>query len=237
MTMKTSDSQSFMDTLKRWTIPLAPLLYVLGFALKLHEYADKLGWRVVAIAAFVVAIAWTVYVWSAKDMTIVEPRTLRPRYGGIPKAVAFVLVVGTAIPVWFSLQLVPEFRVPPLGVRISNPTKSAVQLKAYGEFHLSAVQTPGMDVEVASGRLILREAAAGAFDSNRLSVPPGGELSVIADVVNPQRFERMLLTRELSMRVIIFQSDGGSLTKGGIPFDADVLATSYVTLVVKPSGS
>jgi hypothetical protein len=38
-----------MSLLKRYLVPLAALLYVLGFAVKLHEYFDKLGWRLVVI--------------------------------------------------------------------------------------------------------------------------------------------------------------------------------------------
>ena len=225
-----------MNALKRYAVPLVALVYILGFAAKLHEYADTLGWRVLSIASFALATAWTAYVWSAKELTIVQPQMLRPRYGLSLRAMAILLAAVTLIPVWFSLQPVPEFRVPALEVHLANQTTADVALAAHGEFYLTAPKTPAMDVQVASGRLRLRRVTSDPSGSHALVVPAGGELSLVAEVLNPRRFERLLASRELSMRIVIFQANGPMLTKGGILFDSEVLSTSYVEMVIRSEG-
>ena len=37
-----------------------------------------------------------------------------------------------------------------------------------------------------------------------------------------------------AIRIIIFQPDGVSLSRGALPFDSNIMGKSYVTLEVKP---
>ena len=223
--------QSFMDALKNYTVPLVAAVYVLGFAAKLHEYIDKIGWRLTSVAFVLTAGAWVAYVWSSTELTVIEPRTQRKRFGVRPRWLAILLLLATAVPVWFAIQPTEPFRIPSLGVKISNPTAAPVIISEFGEFYLTAVSSPATDTQVAAGRIRLTNVANPKAAS--LSVAPGAEIPLLATVVNPLRFKKLLEAGELSMRLVIYQTDGKLLTKSGVPFEANELESSYVTLNAK----
>jgi hypothetical protein len=71
----------FLDFLKRSAAPAGALVYLLAFVAQIHDYADKLGWRIVFVLILCLAVAWCAFSWTAREMTLVEPRRLKRRYG------------------------------------------------------------------------------------------------------------------------------------------------------------
>lgn len=229
--MRLPTKESFMDSLKQYTVPVAAAVYVLGFAAKLHEYIDKIGWRITSVAFLLLGVAWAVYVCSAIEMSVIEPRAQLRKFNAKHRWVAAFIVVASAAPVWFAIQPAAPFRVPPLGVKISNPTNAIVGIAEFGEFYLTAVSSPAMDTQVGAGKL--RFIDVSNPNASALTVAPGAEIALLAIVVNPLRFKALLETEELSMRLVVFQTDGTLLTRAGVPFDANELGSSYVALTAR----
>ena len=229
--MHFSAKDNFLEALKQYTVPVAAAVYVLGYAAKLHEYIDKVGWRVASVAILLLGVAWAVYVWSATEISLIEPRVQRRKFNSKHRWGAVLLAAASAAPVWFAIQPVAPFRIPSLVVEISNPTNAPVEIVQLGEFYLTAVSSPLMEAQVAAGKI--RFVDVENPKSSTLVVPPGGRIELLAVVINPLRFKQFLEAEEFSMRIIAMQTNGTTLTRADIPFDANELKSSYIEIATK----
>jgi hypothetical protein len=224
------EQNDFLAFLKRYSIPVAALLYILAFLVQLKEYADKIGLKVLAIAVLIISVAWAVYVWTAKRVTVIEPVSILPKFSKRVRLASLLSIPLAAIPVWFSLQPAKPFSIPQLAIKIVNKRAEGVGVSRVGEFYVTAPATPATDDVVANGRFRLHQRGETSESSGEIVVPASGELMLFAEFLNPTKFKPLLDGGDLSFRVIVWQADGHMLTEDGIPFDAKQISKGYIKL-------
>lgn len=216
--------------MERILIPVATFLYVLSFAVKLHEYTDKLGLRAVVVVAFLLLLIWVIYIWTSRRPSTVEPSTSFPRFGTKVRIASIFLIALAALPVCWAFRPVQPFSIPELAMKLVNKSNGDVAIHYMGEFFLTVPQTPVIDTQVAAGRTRLYPAGEESVDKQEIGVPAQGELVLFVEFLNPSEYRTFLEAGNTTLRIVVFQSDGKMLTKAGIPFTKKTLAEGYIVL-------
>lgn len=221
----------FVEFLKKLAAPIGALVYLLAFAAQIHDYADRLGWRVLFLVVLCLSIAWCVYVWTARELTIIEPRRLRRSYGRWVRFGAIATIGLSVLPLGYSLRPAPIFPLMP--IHLVNATDSTVSVSRHGEFFISVPATPMTNMQVASGRITILD--SDSADQRYVSVLAGETRQVFAEFVNSNRLLPMLEAGDHSVRFVFYQEDGQLLTQGGVWLTHDNIADRYLLLELRPS--
>lgn len=96
---------SFTQALKQYLLPVTALLSVLATLSRLQRYWTVLGARVVALGVCLTCLAWAIYIWQAKETTVLLPKSERPKYGNKMKLLALSSVLLSLVPVGATLYL------------------------------------------------------------------------------------------------------------------------------------
>ena len=228
--MEVKSQSDFKSFLGRIGVPVVTFVYVLSFFVKLREYTDKLGLKVVVVVAFLVLSIWVVYIWKSKRPSIVDPSTSVRRFGAKVRIVSIFLIVLAVLPVWLAFHAGESFSIPELAIKLVNESNNDVSIHYMGDFFLTVPLTPVMDTQVATGRIRFHRVTRQSLDEQQMVIPARGELVVFAEFLNPFGYRAFLEAGNTALRIVVLQSDGKMLTQEGTPFAKRTLAKGYIVL-------
>lgn len=226
--------KTFPEFVKGVSVPLLTVGYLLGVTAGIRQNAAIVGWRIVFVVVFSIAVAWTVYTWTARELTVVEPRQLKRRFGSWVRYGAIVAVLAAAVPLGLSFR--PRPGVPKMPIHLVNRSNSPISVDRWGEFYLSVPTSPMTDLQVDAGRLAIQPNAGS--DAKYITLGAKSSTEVFVVFVNSARLVPALEAGDQSARFVFYQEDGQILTQGGVRFTRENIGEKYLLLELKePRGS
>lgn len=145
--------------LKNGAIPVSTVLLLISYFVKLHEYRETLGWRLLAFALFLACVGWCGYVCMAKRLSQISPSTSVPMYSPTYRLISIVgAIVATVV-------LIVSFLIPTAQVQ---PVTRAGDLQGHATHITINVESAGAKAATkpasSSGRI------CGAYKSRGLGV-------------------------------------------------------------------
>ena len=236
------DSAHFLaKATERFGVPIVAIGYVLAFAVSVGDSVSKLGWRVASGLACGVCVIWAIYVWRARERSILDANRHVPRFGLALRLGAAAAALVSAIPVtyqvWqnfsrrtFDVAAQTSSRVPPFRIRVNNNMPYSVSLWPYADFYLSEPDTPGNHGIVWTGRITFQ-----ATDGDKLLAVQSGNYKIFnGHFLNEAALLPLLARGDLALDVTI-RTGEGLVKPHDLTFNKDELATRWVLVTVDPA--
>lgn len=119
-------------------------------------------------------------------------------------------------------------KLPFVTVKIQNSTDKIINVQSEGEFVLWLPKGVYDGVQTIPGKYVISATSTKSIKDGLITIQPSGEALVVAQLMNPQYFSRILERGDTDLSFILRMDNGSSFFSDNIPFRREAIEKYFV---------